>query len=156
MSSSEQRASELPAMGPSEPITIGSTMATQQRAEKFKDLLKVCEKALSLPSAVGYYTCTILVTLFEISYKVDDVSATLAAALIRACRKHKTRRFLSEILAHLSAPMTGTLTVLWDLEHLDVNLRTLYSRREITVTCEESAEPHAFSLTEDGSVSKVA
>ena len=153
MSSSQRPASEQQIMEPSEPAVGTDTIPALQQA---KELTKDCEKALSLPSKVGEYTRKIFTALSEVKYKVDDVSETVAVVIIMACRQHKFRRSLSEILEHLSAPMTDTLTLLWKLEHLDVQCGILYTGREFSVTCEESTEPDAFCLTKDGSMSKIA
>ena len=119
-------------------------------------MIKAYEIALSLPKAITRYICTILATLFAIEYDVDDLNATVAAAVILACRRHKTRRFLSEVLDYLSAPMAGTLMVLWDLEHIDMSSRSVCKGRELSVSCEESSDPEAFVLAKEGSMSKVA
>ena len=119
-------------------------------------MIKAYEIALSLPKAITRYICTILATLFAIEYKMDDLNAAVAAAVILACRRHKTRRFLSEVLECLSAPMAGTLMVLWDLEHIDMSSGTVYKGRELSVSCEESSDPDACVLAREGAVNKVA
>ena len=105
MSSFQEIFSQQHSMAPPEPETSTKDLST---FEETKEAVKGCESALSLPLIVRKYIYKILATLFTINFKIIDVRATVAAAIILACRQHKERRFLNEILEHLSASVTGT------------------------------------------------
>ena len=154
MTSFKEIFSQQHSMAPSGPQTSTNDLSALEEA---KEAVKGCESAFSLPSIVCKYIYKVLATLFTINFNTMDVKATVAAAIILACRQHKERRFLNELLAHLSASVTGTLMVLWELEHMDFVFGAVHQpSRELSITWEETSEPDAFYLVKEGSPTKLA